>query len=141
VHTSAIEIHAHELLVVVPVDGQQQVQLHAAEDRRVVDQIVDATELGERAACHRPGRVDVRHIHRHADRRSPVGDDLLGHPLGAFTVDIGHHHRGAVTGQRLGVGLADPTTRPGDDRDLLVELPHLHPSFVPSVAIWHVFSC
>ena len=42
----------------------------------------------------------------------PVGDDLLGHLLGAFSVDIGHHHRGAVTGQRLGVGLADAATDP-----------------------------
>ena len=67
-------------------------------------------------------RVDIGHVHWDADRRSPVGDDLLGHPLGALGVDIGHHHRGALAGQCLGVGLADAATGPGDDRDLLVEL-------------------
>ena len=121
-HQRAVEVHAHELLVVVPVHGQQQIELHAAEDRGVVHQIVDAAELGQRAVGHGLGRLRVGHVDRHADRRPPIGDDLLGHPLAALGVDIGDHHRGALAGQRLGVGLADTATGPGDNGDLVVEL-------------------
>ena len=59
-----VHVHAHEAPVVVPVDGQQQVDLHAAEDRGVVDQVVDATELGHRRGGHltrsTPGRTRRR---------------------------------------------------------------------------------
>jgi hypothetical protein len=95
-----------------------------AEDRSVVDQIVDAAELGQRAIGHRLGRLRIGHVDRHAEGCSAVGDDLLGHPLAARGVDVGDDHRRALAGLCFGVGLADPAAGSGDDGHLLGELPH-----------------
>ena len=46
--------------------------------------------------------------------------------LGRGLLDVwtGDHHRGALAGECLGVGLADAAARAGDDGHLLVELSH-----------------
>ena len=46
----------------------QEVELHAAEDRGVVDQVVDATELGQRLGGHLLGRVGVGDVDAHGER-------------------------------------------------------------------------
>ena len=55
-----------------------------------------------------------------------VGDDLLGHPLRRFGIDIGDDDRRTLARQCLGIGLADATTGSGDDGDLVFE-PHGFP--------------
>jgi hypothetical protein len=53
-------------------------------------------------------------------RRDRVDPDLLATQLaGELLGDIGHHDRRTLAGQRLGVRLADTTTRPGDDGDFV----------------------
>ena len=121
-HQRAVEVHAHELLVVVPVDGDEEVELHAAEDRRVVDQVVDATELGECLGRHLLGGVGIRHVDPHGERVAAFTLDAVGDLLRAFGVDVGDDDGGTLTGERLGVRLADAAARAGDDRHLLLEL-------------------
>ena len=70
-----------------------------------------------------------------------VGDDLLGDALAGLGVDVRDHHRGAFAGQRLGVGLADAAAGSGDDRDLVVELPHISLSFEWPVATRQLPKC
>ena len=59
-------------------------------------------------------------------RRAAVGDDLLGHLLGALGVDVGDDDGRALARQRLGVCLADAATGAGDDGDFIFE-PHAYP--------------
>ena len=120
----SVEIHAHEPLVIVPVHGQQHVQLHPAEDGRVVDQEVDAAELGDRAVGHGSGGSRIGDVDRHGERPAAPAGDPGGNLLGAGGVDVGDHHRRTLLGERFGIGLTDAAAGAGDDRHLAVELSH-----------------
>src|SRR4029077_11072132 len=85
----AVHVHTHELLVVVPVDGDEEVELHAAEDGRVVDQVVDAVELGKRLGRHLLGGVGVGHVDPHGERVAAFALDAVGDLLGTLGVDVG----------------------------------------------------
>ena len=61
---------------------------------------------------HGLGRLGVGHVDRGRPglvRPSPVMPSAT--VVGAVAVDVGHHHRGARSGQGLGVGLADAAGR------------------------------
>ena len=71
--------------------------------------------------------VGVGHVDRNADRGAAVGHDLLGDLLRALDVDVGDDDRRALTGQRLGVRLADAATGSGDDRRPCSRTAHVFP--------------
>ncbi len=100
----------------------QEVELHAAEDRGVVDQVVDAAELRKRLRGHLLGRVGVGDVDPHGERVAALTLDAVGDLLRALGVDVGHHDGRTLARQRLGVGLADAATGAGDDGHLVVEL-------------------
>ena len=114
----------------------QEVELHAAEDRGVVDQVVDAAELRKRLRGHLLGGVGVGDVDPHGERVAALALDAVGDLLRALGVDVGDDHGRALAGQRLGVRLADTAAGSGDDRHLLLELitvkTHRRPSALSS---------
>ena len=58
----AEHVHRQEPGQVVPVHGEQQVELHAAEDGGVVDQVVDAAEVLDGRLGHGHRRARVGHV-------------------------------------------------------------------------------
>ena len=67
----AVHVHGHEAAVVLPVDGEERVELHAAVDGGVVDEQVDATEPRRRwpPPAPPPSRGRTRRCARTAPRR------------------------------------------------------------------------
>lgn len=114
-------VDANEFLVVVQRHGQQQIELHATVDRRIVHQIVDAAESTDGAVDHGFSGILVGHVNGHMNRSTAVGDNLLGYRRGTVGVDVSDDHRGTFAGQRLSVGLPDTLGSPGDDSHLAVE--------------------
>ena len=62
-------------------------------------------------------KVALPRYRSHGDRLRSGPADARGDTLGTFDVDVGHDDRAAGRGDRLGVRLADPAARAGDDRD------------------------
>ena len=106
----------------------EEVELHPAEDRGVVDQVVDAAELGKRLRGHLLGGVGIRDVDAHRQRVAALALDPVGDLLRALGVDVGDDNGRALAGQRLGVRLADAATGTGDDGHLVLELISVHVS-------------
>src|SRR2546422_7680615 len=91
------------------------------DEARVVDADVDGPEI----ALHRRHRL--RHLARVADvaavaaRGAAVGEDLLGHEVGALGIEVEHGHLAALGGQSQAVGLAEAPRPAGNEGNLAAD--------------------
>src|SRR5688572_25091688 len=122
----SVEVHVHEARVVAPVDLQQRVELHVAEDRGVVDQEVDAAERLDRALGHGPRRFGRADVDLDEDRLGAALPDLARDAFAVLLLDLGDHQARALPREPFRIGLADPAARTSHDRDLARDSIELH---------------
>ena len=97
-------------------------------DRGVVDQDVDAPELGHRLADHGVDLVPRGDIGDDRDRLDAAVADLARHRLGFLLVAAGvDDDMGALARQPQRRGAADVAAGAGDQCDLAIELTHRLP--------------
>ena len=92
------------------------------EHRRVVDEDVDPTELRRGRWPPSTPSTRVGDVDPPEHRATAVGLDALRCLLTFRFEQVGHQHRRARLREPLGVGAADATGTPGDDRELALEL-------------------
>ena len=107
-----IRFTGEEPVEVLPVHGEEQVELHAAEDGGIVDQEVDPAEVLTAAAAMAAAESGSATSTPAPSAVPPAAAMACGHLGGVVLVDVGHHHRGPGRGQRLGVGLPDAPPEP-----------------------------
>jgi hypothetical protein len=78
---------------------------------------------------HPPGLVEVDGVVSGDHGLTPGLLDGLGGFVRRIGVHVVHHDGGALPGEKLGGGPADPTARTGDHGDLAVESAHVRFSF------------
>src|SRR5271166_1767812 len=90
------EVDREEPLQVVPVDGEQQVELHPTEDGGVVDEQVDPAEGLPGEGGHGAGRGLVGHVDADGGGRATALGDRSSHLDGVVHVQVGHDHVGST---------------------------------------------
>ena len=100
------------------------------QDAGIVDQNIGAAEILDGVIENRLAASHGRDIGAVGDGAAALGldrlDHLLGHGLIAAaavtgTAEIVHDNRRAFARKQFGIGLAEPASRAGDQRDLAVE--------------------
>ena len=112
----AAHVDRHQLIPLGRRDVPEGPHRQRREDRRVVDEDVDAAELverrgGERIAARFVGDVGAHEMAVH----------LARHRLALVGVELGDHDPGALLGEALRVGAAEALAGAGDDRHLVAQ--------------------
>ena len=113
---------AHGAVPLVLLDPVEAPALDVAVERGVVDEHVDAPELGDRVRRHGLAARHVGGVEGNAagaPARGADGVDRLGR-----VADIGGDHGGTFARQRLAIGAAQAPPAAGDDGDLPFKLRH-----------------
>ena len=119
----AERIDVHDPAPFSSIDFFKFLQHQGAEERRVVDQDVDAPESLHRFGCHARDVDFRRYVHLQAERSCPRGPrNVCG---GGFKIlDVGNDDGSAVLREARGERLADAAAGAGDDRHLALQPVH-----------------
>src|SRR5581483_1724281 len=121
-----LEVDLHQAVPLLDRDLLEADPRHGdgREDRRVVDQDVDAAEPIDGAVSHGLGGFLVRDVGLDGERLAAHLGDLLRHGLGRPAVDVGHDHLRALARHAQAVGAADPVAAARHDGYFVLE-PHV----------------
>ena len=97
-------------------------------DARVVEEHVDAAQLGRREVHQGAQLLDVGHVDREGAPRAARRVDLLGHALRRRGVDVRHDHRRARPRQPQAARPPHARAAGGDDGDLALQAHRALPS-------------
>jgi hypothetical protein len=114
-------VHPQHVLPLFERDLIERPHLDRREDRRIVDQNIDAAELSLNRLRHRGNRFRIGDVRRDCARTAACGRDLGRHGLAALAVAFRDHRNGALCGERLGKSAPDALAGAGDDRHAAVE--------------------
>ena len=124
-----MNIHSHEGFEVIHLHIHIAFNLHIAEDRRVVNQVVDLPEgfLGRIGAGNT--RFLVAHIGAYEHRLSTLLANLRHHALALLAVQLGHHDLHPLGGAALGVALANALTGASNHHHFVVKAHYSSPVY------------
>src|SRR5699024_4384585 len=125
-----VHIHVHEPAVVLPIHGNQQVELHVTVDRRIVHTQVDATELIRCDSGHGFHGGGIGNVRGDMTCLPTRGPDRVRHFLTGFVVNVRHHDRSPFSGKPSSVCFADAGSSAGDHCDLALVPSGHFPSLV-----------